>query len=49
MLSLVSNLPQITLPGVLHSINAPTRWYGSEEIIDLWHGKVAGMKKKVLF
>jgi len=28
---------RIDLPGVLHSINAPSRWYGSTNIIDAWH------------
>lgn len=28
---------QLTLPGVLHSINAPAAWYGSEPVIDQWH------------
>jgi pimeloyl-ACP methyl ester carboxylesterase len=31
---------QIDLDGVLHSINAPDRWYGSSQIIDRWHNQV---------
>ena len=27
---------QITLPGVLHSVNTPSYWYGAEEVIDAW-------------
>ena len=28
---------QINLPNVLHSINAPSQWYGSQTILDSWH------------
>lgn len=28
---------QLTLDGVLHSINAPENWYGSDSILDQWH------------
>jgi len=28
---------QLTLPGVLHSINAPDNWYGSDAVVDSWH------------
>ncbi|KAL7566438.1 hypothetical protein ACA910_000918 [Epithemia clementina (nom. ined.)] len=28
---------QINLPGVLHSINAPESWYGSNSVLDSWH------------
>ena len=28
---------QITLDGVLHSINALDRWYGAIDVIDSWH------------
>lgn len=42
---------QITLPGVLHSINAPSAWYGADAIIDQWHAKVKGLqaRRKALF
>lgn len=29
---------QLDLDGVLHSINAPDRWYGSTNVIEQWHG-----------
>lgn len=35
---------QITLPGVYHSINAPTAWYGSEGVVDSWLRKVDGLR-----
>lgn len=28
---------QIDLEGIFHSINVPDRWYGSDNVIDLWH------------
>lgn len=33
----VSDAIQLTLDGVLHSINAPDSWYGSDNILDQWH------------
>lgn len=27
---------QIILPVVLHSINAPSQWYGSSQVLDRW-------------
>ena len=40
------NAQQITLEGVLHSINAPRNWYGSEEVVDQWLSKVDGLKRR---
>lgn len=34
----VEDSMQLTLDGVLHSINAPNNWYGSDAILDQWHG-----------
>jgi pimeloyl-ACP methyl ester carboxylesterase len=33
----VDDAMQIELPGVFHSINAPSSWYGSDTIINTWH------------
>lgn len=33
----VADSIQLTLDGVLHSINAPDNWYGSDAILDQWH------------
>jgi pimeloyl-ACP methyl ester carboxylesterase len=33
----VDDAMQIELPGVFHSINAPSSWYGSDSIINTWH------------
>jgi pimeloyl-ACP methyl ester carboxylesterase len=33
----VDSAVQIELPGVFHSINAPSSWYGSDSIINTWH------------
>jgi hypothetical protein len=33
----VDDAMQIELPGVFHSINAPSSWYGSDTVINTWH------------
>lgn len=31
---------QLTLDNVYHSINKPDRWYGSDSVVDWWHGEM---------
>lgn len=38
----LENALQLNLKGVLHSINAPDRWYGSDAVLDMWHGPMLG-------
>jgi pimeloyl-ACP methyl ester carboxylesterase len=33
----VDDAMQIELPGIFHSINAPSSWYGSDTVINTWH------------
>lgn len=34
----ITGATQLNLQSVFHSINAPDQWYGSDGIIDSWHG-----------
>jgi len=40
---------QINLEGVLHSINAPDNWYGSDSIIDSWHDTMLDQIQKMTY